>query len=122
MSKSRRNFLKKLLAASAWCLTITGNLLTPVMARAAWPAENFKRTDLKTSLSILLGKQKLTDSDKIKIKIPEIAENGNSTNIITGVYISSSTGASSSVFPTSYSNGVVHEIDKVLKIEELDIN
>lgn len=76
MSESRRNFLKKSLAASAWCLTIAGNLLASVIARAAWSADSFSRTDVKTALSTLLGKQTPTDSDKIKIKIPEVAENG----------------------------------------------
>ena len=47
-----------------------------------------------------------------------IEEADNTTNIITGV----TQGTGQEVFPILYSNGVIHAIDKVLKVEELDIN
>ena len=47
----------------------------------------------------------------------EIEEAGNTTNIITGV----SRGTGSEVYPILYNNGVIHEVDKVLKVEELEI-
>lgn len=48
----------------------------------------------------------------------EVVEADGTTNIITGV----SEGTGQEVFPILYNNGVVHEIDKVLKVEELDTN
>jgi uncharacterized surface protein with fasciclin (FAS1) repeats len=47
----------------------------------------------------------------------EIEEADNTTNILTGV----SRGTGQEVYPILYNNGVVHEIDKVLKVEVLDI-
>jgi uncharacterized surface protein with fasciclin (FAS1) repeats len=47
----------------------------------------------------------------------EIEEADNTTNILTGV----SRGTGQEVYPILYNNGVIHEIDKVLKVEELDI-
>jgi len=47
----------------------------------------------------------------------EIEEADKTTNILTGV----SRGTGQEVFPILYNNGVIHEIDKVLKVEELDI-
>lgn len=49
----------------------------------------------------------------------DINENEGTTNILTAVNLS--TGGQS-IFPQLFNNGVVHEIDKVLKIEELDTN
>jgi uncharacterized surface protein with fasciclin (FAS1) repeats len=46
----------------------------------------------------------------------EIVEADKKTNLLTGV--TRSTGQE--VFPILYNNGVIHEIDKVLKVEELD--
>ena len=76
MIDSRRIFLKKTLAAGAWCLATASSLLTPILARAEWPADKYARTKLKNTLSMLLGNQTLTESDNIDIKIPEVAENG----------------------------------------------
>jgi len=45
----------------------------------------------------------------------EIEEADNTTNILTGV----TRGTGQEVFPILYNNGVIHEIDKVLKVEEL---
>jgi uncharacterized surface protein with fasciclin (FAS1) repeats len=47
----------------------------------------------------------------------EIEEADEVTNILTGV----ARGTGQEVFPILYNNGVIHEIDKVLKVEELDI-
>jgi len=46
----------------------------------------------------------------------EIEEAGKTTNILTGV----SRGTGLEVFPIIYNNGVIHEIDKVLLVEELE--
>ena len=47
----------------------------------------------------------------------EIEEADNTTNILTGV----PRGTGQEVYPNLYNNGVIHEINKVLKVEELDI-
>lgn len=48
----------------------------------------------------------------------EIVEAGGSTNILTAV----SLGTGQEVYPVLYNNAVIHEIDKVLNIDELDTN
>lgn len=48
----------------------------------------------------------------------EVVENGTTTNLITGV----SGGTGQEAFPILYNNGVVHKINKVLNIQELDTN
>ncbi len=45
-------------------------------------------------------------------------EESQGTNILVGVNLSEG----QSVYPNIYNNGVIHEIDKVLKVEELDTN
>jgi uncharacterized surface protein with fasciclin (FAS1) repeats len=47
----------------------------------------------------------------------EIEEADKTTNILAGV----NKGTGQEVFPVLYNNGVIHQIDKVLKVEELDI-
>ena len=47
----------------------------------------------------------------------EVVEANKTTNILTGV---SRGGTGREVFPLIYNNGVIHEIDKVLNVEELD--
>lgn len=76
MINNRRNFLKKSLALSGWCLATISGLLVPIIAQAKWSAEKYARTSLDETLSKILGNQKPSTSDKIHIKIPEIAENG----------------------------------------------
>lgn len=48
----------------------------------------------------------------------EVTEDGTTTNLITGV----SGGTGQEAFPILYNNGVVHKINKVLNIQELDTN
>jgi uncharacterized surface protein with fasciclin (FAS1) repeats len=47
----------------------------------------------------------------------EVVEADKKTNLLTGV----ARGTGQEVYPILYNNGVIHEIDKVLKVEELDI-
>lgn len=49
----------------------------------------------------------------------EIMEADEKTNLLTGV--TRTVTGTQPVFPILYNNGVIHEIDKVLKVEELDI-
>jgi sulfur-oxidizing protein SoxY len=43
---------------------------------AAWSKEAFESEDMNTALSASMGSSKMTESDKVKLKAPDIAENG----------------------------------------------
>ncbi len=74
-------------------------------------------TTIFTSLYITPGIDIIDIPGKDGSIYVEIEEAGKATNILTGV----SKGTGQEVFPVLYNNGVIHEIDKVLKVEELDI-
>jgi sulfur-oxidizing protein SoxY len=46
------------------------------MVLAAWPKAAFEATSVDAAVNGLFGSGSLTDSDQIKIKAPDIAENG----------------------------------------------
>jgi sulfur-oxidizing protein SoxY len=75
-SMKRRIFLKGSLATGAIGMTVSAGLITPRMALAAWPKAAFDATSVDSAVSDLFGSSKLVGSDKIKIKAPDIAENG----------------------------------------------
>jgi sulfur-oxidizing protein SoxY len=68
--------LKGSLAAGAVGVAVGAGLLTPRVVMAAWPKEAFESKDLNTALSASMGSSDMTDNDKIKLKAPDIAENG----------------------------------------------
>ncbi|MEZ5449280.1 MAG: thiosulfate oxidation carrier protein SoxY [Thiolinea sp.] len=70
----RRTFLQSTLAAGAVVATSTG-LLTPGAVRAAEDANPFEATSLDDALKALAVTPE-ENPDRIKIKAPEIAENG----------------------------------------------
>lgn len=72
----RRTLLKGTLAASAVGMAIGTGLLTPRTVLAAWPKEAFDAKSVDAALTGLFGGTQLEGSDKIKIKVPDIAENG----------------------------------------------
>ena len=72
----RRIFLKGSLATGAIGMAISAGLITPRMALAAWPKAAFDATSVDSAVQDLFGSSKLASSDKIKIKAPDIAENG----------------------------------------------
>ena len=76
MNIKRRVLLKGTLAVGAIGAAAGAGLLTPRMALAAWSKEAFQAKDMNSALSGLFGASDLTGSDKIKIKAPDIAENG----------------------------------------------
>jgi len=76
MNHNRRLMLKGSLAAGAVGVAIGAGLLTPRAVMAAWPKEAFESSDLNTALSASMGSSDLSDSNKIKLKAPDIAENG----------------------------------------------
>jgi len=72
----RRVLLKGSLGAGAVGVAVSAGLLTPTLVLAEWPEAAFKATDQDTALKDLLGSDSTETSDKVKIKAPDIAENG----------------------------------------------
>ena len=72
----RRIFLKGSLATGAIGMAASAGLLTPRASLAAWSKDAFDAKDVNSALSGLFGSSELVGSDKIKIKAPDIAENG----------------------------------------------
>jgi sulfur-oxidizing protein SoxY len=75
-SMKRRIFLKGSLATGAIGLAVSAGLITPRMVLAAWPKAAFEAKSVDGAVDSLFGSSTLTASDKIKIKAPDIAENG----------------------------------------------
>jgi sulfur-oxidizing protein SoxY len=72
----RRIFLKGSLAAGAVGTAIGMGLLTPQAVLAAWPKSAFEAKDIGAALTGLFGGDAAEESGSIKIKAPDIAENG----------------------------------------------
>jgi sulfur-oxidizing protein SoxY len=72
----RRTLLKGTLAASAVGMAIGTGLLTPRAVLAAWPKDAFEAKTVDAAMTGLFGSATLEGNDKIKIKVPDIAENG----------------------------------------------
>ncbi|MDH5325728.1 MAG: thiosulfate oxidation carrier protein SoxY [Gammaproteobacteria bacterium] len=72
----RRTFLKGTIAGSMVGTAIGAGLLTPRMVLAAWPSASFKAKTVSEALSELHGTSDTKQSGDIKIKAPDIAENG----------------------------------------------
>lgn len=75
MKKSRRTFLKGSLAGSAVAVAVGAGLLTPQTVLAAWPKEAFAAKGIDSALKAM-GSTSHSASKDIKIKAPDIAENG----------------------------------------------
>ncbi len=73
---NRRTLLKRSLAASAVSLAAGAGLLSAGSVMAAWPKAAFEAKDVKGGLMAAMGMGDYTDSADIKIKAPDIAENG----------------------------------------------
>ena len=74
MNYNRRTLLKGSVAAGAMSIAVSAGLLTPKSVLAAWPKATFESTDLDSAINALGGNP--SDSKKIKLKAPDIAENG----------------------------------------------
>ena len=72
----RRKFLKGYLATGAVGIAVSSGLLTPRVSIAAWSKAAFEAKDVNGAVSALFGSSSMSDSDKISIKAPDIAENG----------------------------------------------
>ena len=73
---NRRILLKSTLAVSAVGVAATAGLLTPGQVLAAYPKAAFEAKDAAGALSAAVGSGSFDHSDDIKIKAPDIAENG----------------------------------------------
>jgi len=72
----RRTFLKGTLASSMAGMAVSAGLLTPRVVLAAWPESSFAAKSVDGVLEALLGSSNASPSGDIKIKAPDIAENG----------------------------------------------
>ena len=72
----RRTLLKSTLAASAIGVAVSAGLLSPGQVLAAYPKAAFEAKTSNEALSAALGSDSYQHSDDIKIKAPDIAENG----------------------------------------------
>jgi len=75
-SMKRRIFLKGTLATGALGVAVSSGLIAPRSVLAAWSKDAFEAKDINTALNSLFGSSSLAASDKIRIKAPDIAENG----------------------------------------------
>jgi sulfur-oxidizing protein SoxY len=72
----RRIFLKRSLAAGSVGVAAATGLLVPQRVLAAWNKAAFESKELPAALNALLGTSDMTESADIKVKAPDIAENG----------------------------------------------
>ena len=76
MNTKRRVFLRSSLAAGTLGVAAGAGLLTPQAVIAAWNEKAFHAESIDDALSAAMGSASNTASDAIKIKAPDIAENG----------------------------------------------
>ena len=72
----RRSFLKGTLAGSAVAVAVSAGLLNPRNVMAAWPESAFEAKSVQDAMDSLFGTADNKASGDIKIKAPDIAENG----------------------------------------------
>lgn len=72
----RRTFLKGTIATSMVGVAVSAGMLSPRAVLAAWPESSFAAKKVHEALNALHGSANLTESSDIKIKAPDIAENG----------------------------------------------
>ena len=72
---NRRNFIKNSMLF-AGSLVAVPSLIISGKAYAAWPEKSFDIKDLTESVSSVYGHSNLEESSQVKLKAPEIAENG----------------------------------------------
>ena len=72
----RRIFLRGSLAAGAAGVAAAAGLLTPGAVLAAWPKAAFETKNPQDATKAITGGAAVTPSADIKIKAPDIAENG----------------------------------------------
>lgn len=73
---NRRSLLRSSLGVSALGVAVSAGLLSPGKVLAAYPKEAFGAKEISSALSKVAGSGSFEHSDEIKIKAPDIAENG----------------------------------------------
>lgn len=76
MLNKRRTLLQAGMAAGTLAVAAGAGLLTPRSVMAAWPEQAFKANKYPEALQALTGSAEPTSSDAVKVKAPDIAENG----------------------------------------------
>jgi len=76
MNNQRRSFLRKSMASSLVAVSVASGLLTPSYVLAAWPKAAFDSTSVKDAMMGLLGTEAFEETNQIKLRTPDIAENG----------------------------------------------
>lgn len=74
--QQRRLFLKTAIASSTIGLAISAGLLAPAVVLAQWNENAFKADKASAALNNLYGDTAIQDSDKVTVKVPDVAENG----------------------------------------------
>jgi len=72
----RRSFLKGSVATGMLGVAAGAGLLTPQMVLAAWPKAAFSAKKVDDAMEATFGSSSAGESGDIKIKAPDIAENG----------------------------------------------
>ncbi len=93
MNMKRRVFLKGTLASSVLGVAAGAGLLTPRMVLAAWPKDAFDAKTVDEALNAVAGSSSHSESGKVTVKAPDIAENG----AVVPVTIESSVGTAESI-------------------------
>ena len=76
-SLKRRTFLKGTAAIGSVGFALGAGLLTPRMVMASWPKSAFDSRSVDDVLTNLVGSTDTSDNERIQIRAPDIAENGN---------------------------------------------
>jgi len=97
----RRTFLQGSLAGGAVAVAVGAGLLSPRSVLAAWPEGAFTAKSVQDAMSGLFGSADNTASSDIKIKAPDIAENG----AVVPVSVSTSIGGTSKIALIAEKNG-----------------
>lgn len=61
---------------AATITTFAGLMIKPKRLYAAWPKASFDISDLSASINSVYGHNNLNESSEVKLKAPDIAENG----------------------------------------------
>lgn len=76
MDSTRRFILKGTMAVGTLAVAAGANLLIPSRVYAKWPEIAFHANKLDAAMDAITGKSRPVASSKIKVVVPDIAENG----------------------------------------------
>jgi sulfur-oxidizing protein SoxY len=76
MNQSRRKFLKTATYVGATTAALSAGVLIPQRVLGAYNKAAFEAKDVNSALSAAMGSDQHSASDQIKMKAPDIAENG----------------------------------------------